>query len=207
MNVTAKPVQLPRSMQLASARGRWWSQRHRGNRKDNLREGGDNDSGEVARVELRRYEAYLAGVSARFIRKPGSYHIAQQDDGPFRQTASELVDLFNDTLPSVRYAREVRTAFNEGIQNIYNSPSLHCVEEITRTVRTAIVRVERNPELVEGSPNQPSRPSRDPKKVFIIHGHDEAKRRELEAMLRTQFQLTPIVLADQSSGGAKTVIS
>ncbi|MGL3210945.1 TIR domain-containing protein [Bradyrhizobium sp. BR 1433] len=46
----------------------------------------------------------------------------------------------------------------------------------------------------------------DAKKVFIIHGHDEAKRRELESLLSNEFNLTPIVLALQPNTGANTII-
>ncbi len=39
------------------------------------------------------------------------------------------------------------------------------------------------------------------KKVFIIHGHNEAKRRELETMLKSRFGLEPIVLSEQPDQG------
>src|SRR5690625_70922 len=44
------------------------------------------------------------------------------------------------------------------------------------------------------------------KKVFIIHGHDEARRRELEDILQNDFNLEPIVLEDQPSRGSSTII-
>lgn len=37
--------------------------------------------------------------------------------------------------------------------------------------------------------------------VFVVHGHAEAKRRELKALLRDDLQLEPIVLVDLESGG------
>ena len=39
------------------------------------------------------------------------------------------------------------------------------------------------------------------KKIFIIHGHHEAKRRELESLLKDKFNLTPIVLSEQPNIG------
>ena len=39
------------------------------------------------------------------------------------------------------------------------------------------------------------------KNIFIIHGHDEAKRRELESLLKDRFNLNPIVLLDQPDQG------
>ena len=44
------------------------------------------------------------------------------------------------------------------------------------------------------------------KNVFIIHGHNEAKRRELEKLLKEQFGLNPIVLLDKANEGL-TIIS
>lgn len=37
--------------------------------------------------------------------------------------------------------------------------------------------------------------------IFIIHGHDESKRRELEMILKERFDLKPIVLSDKPSQG------
>ncbi|MBE7033442.1 MAG: hypothetical protein E7406_04355 [Ruminococcaceae bacterium] len=41
----------------------------------------------------------------------------------------------------------------------------------------------------------------DSKDIFIIHGHNEAKRRELEALIKEKFNLNPIVLAEQPDQG------
>lgn len=45
----------------------------------------------------------------------------------------------------------------------------------------------------------------DPKKIFVVHGHDEVARRELVELLEEELHLEPIVLMDEASGG-KTVI-
>jgi predicted nucleotide-binding protein len=154
---------------------------------------------------LRSYEVELAGVVKRFNRTPGSIDIARGDEDRFRQVAGELIDLFNDTLPRLRYAPQLVHEFEQG--TLYHSPSLHCVQEFTRIVRQAVIRVERTPDIVGRTASRTSsRTARDPKKVFIIHGHDEAKRRELEAMLTAQFGLVPIVLAEQPNAGANTII-
>ncbi len=39
------------------------------------------------------------------------------------------------------------------------------------------------------------------KKVFIIHGHSEAKRRELKELLKDKFHLVPIILSEQPDQG------
>jgi len=119
--------------------------------------------------------------------------------------AGELIDLFNDALPRLRYAPQLVHELEQG--TLYHSPSLHCVQEFARIVRQAIIRIERSPDIVDRTATRTKRSTvRDPKKVFIIHGHDEAKRRELEAMLAAQLGLVPIVLADQPNAGANTII-
>lgn len=42
--------------------------------------------------------------------------------------------------------------------------------------------------------------------VFIIHGRDEAKWRELKEIVQSEFRLNPIVLMLQPNAGAETVI-
>lgn len=44
------------------------------------------------------------------------------------------------------------------------------------------------------------------KNIFIIHGRDEAKWRELKDLLISEFQLNPIVLMEQPDQGCNTVI-
>lgn len=58
--------------------------------------------------------------------------------------------------------------------------------------RKAIIR-ERKKELEKGINNS--------KNIFVIHGHDEAKRRELVSLLKDRFNLNPIVLLEQPDQG------
>lgn len=39
------------------------------------------------------------------------------------------------------------------------------------------------------------------KKIFIIHGHDEAKLRELKDLIKNELELTPIILSEQPDKG------
>lgn len=43
------------------------------------------------------------------------------------------------------------------------------------------------------------------RKIFLIHGHNEAKRRELKEIIE-KFDLVPLVLLDESDGGVRTII-
>ena len=49
--------------------------------------------------------------------------------------------------------------------------------------------------------------TRDPSKVFIIHGHDEIARLQLEKMLKEEFKLKPIVIQDNPNESFDTIIS
>ena len=42
-------------------------------------------------------------------------------------------------------------------------------------------------------------------KVFIIHGHEEAKRRELKELLRDDLKLEPVVVIDEPNQGATLI--
>jgi predicted nucleotide-binding protein len=158
--------------------------------------------------ELKGYEAKLSGIADRFVRNPGDYHILRSDDGPFREMAMTLYDLLRDTLGKQRYAQEVGAAYDEGLNNFTRSPSLHSVEEIIRVLRVAITRIERNPQIVfrPSTTETISRPPPDPKRVFVIHGHDEAKRRELGTLLSGRLGLIPVILSEQPDEGCSTLI-
>jgi Predicted nucleotide-binding protein containing TIR-like domain len=43
-------------------------------------------------------------------------------------------------------------------------------------------------------------------RVFIVHGHSEAKRRELKDFLKNELNLDPIVLMDEPDEGSTTII-
>ena len=42
--------------------------------------------------------------------------------------------------------------------------------------------------------------------IFIIHGRDEAKWRELKDLVKSELRLNPIVLLEQADAGCKTVV-
>jgi predicted nucleotide-binding protein len=156
--------------------------------------------------ELRRYDEELAGIEQRFVHTPNNISIARKDDDPFRQLAMTLYDLLKDTMPGQRYAQEAGQAYADGISNYLSSPSLHSVQEIRRVVRVTIARIERNPGIVGPKQGALTRSQPHPKKIFIIHGHDEAKRRELKALLSERLGLIPIVLSEQPDEGCSTII-
>jgi len=71
-------------------------------------------------------------------------------------------------------------------------------------LRAALTRFKRNPGLIVRKKAVESLRHRE--NVFIIHGRDEAKWRELKDILKSEFRLNPIVLNEQPDAGCKTVI-
>lgn len=154
--------------------------------------------------EVKRYESEVARILARFNRTRDGIHIADGDDALIRQFARELSDLFDDGLGRNSYSTQIVSEFNNGIDNMYGSPSYHSVENILATIRAASTRLARNPELLERKKAEENLRQRE--NVFIIHGRDEAKWRELKDILKSEFRLNPIVLGEQPDAGCKTVI-
>jgi len=154
--------------------------------------------------ELKRYEHELSGILGRFTRSRDGIHIGQGDDPTFRQYVRELIDLFNDTLGQNSYSRQVAGEFNDGVANFTRSPSYKSVENILAVVRAALTRFTRNPELLVRKKAEDALRHRE--NVFVIHGRDEAKWRELKDILKSEFRLNPIVLLEQPDAGCKTVI-
>ena len=71
-------------------------------------------------------------------------------------------------------------------------------------IRAGVTRFDRSPELLVRRKGEESLRHRE--NVFIVHGRDEAKWRELKDILKSQFKLNPIVLLEQPDAGCKTVI-
>ena len=155
-------------------------------------------------AELKRYEGEIAGILSRFSHNPDGINIGRGDDPLFRQYVRELVDLFNDVLGSNAYSAQIVGEFNEGISNFIGSPSYKSVENILSVVRASLTRLNRNPDLMARKKAEDALRLRE--NVFVIHGRDEAKWRELKEILKSEFRLNPIVLLEQPDAGCKTVI-
>jgi predicted nucleotide-binding protein len=155
--------------------------------------------------ELQRYERELAAILNRFRSSSSSgLHMASGDDPKFRQYVRELVDLFNDALGRNSYSSQIADEANEGVRNWLSSPSYRSVENILAVVRAAMTRLNRNPDLLKRRRAEQSLRHRE--NVFIIHGRNEAKWRELKDIVKSQFRLNPIVLMEEPEIGSETVI-
>ncbi|MDK9718811.1 MAG: nucleotide-binding protein [Trichlorobacter sp.] len=153
---------------------------------------------------LRRYEGNLAGILSRFTHTSDGIYISHGDDPLFRQYVQELVDLFNDVLGDNVYSAQIVGEFNEGVTNYIDSPSYKSVENILSLIRASSTRLTRNPSLMARKKSEEVLCRRE--NVFVIHGRDEAKWRELKDILKSEFRLNPIVLLEQPDAGCKTVI-
>jgi predicted nucleotide-binding protein len=154
--------------------------------------------------EIKRYESELAGILSRFTHTRDGIDIAREDDPIFRQYVRELVDLFNDALGENSYSIQIVAEFNDGIRNYVGSPSFKGVENILSIVRAALTRFTKRPELLVRKDAEANLRHRE--NVFLIHGRDEAKWRELKDILKSEFRLNPIVLLEQPDAGCRTVI-
>ena len=155
-------------------------------------------------ADLKKYESELAGILSRFTQSHDGIHIGRHDDPIFRQYVQELIDLFNDVLGQRNYSSQVAEEFNDGISNFIGSPSYKSVENILSVVRAALTRFARNPELLMRKKAEDALRHRE--NVFIIHGRDEAKWRELKDILKSELKLNPIVLLEQPDAGCQTLI-
>ena len=154
-------------------------------------------------AEFERYESELSRIYASFDRTRDGIHIGKGDDPLYRQYVRELIDFYNDTLGSNTYSVQIADEFNNGFGYL-GSPSLKGVENVRGVVRASLTRLRRNPDFLVRRKAEES--LRQKENVFIIHGRDEAKWRELKDIIQSEFRMNPIVLAQQPDAGCKTVI-
>jgi predicted nucleotide-binding protein len=154
-------------------------------------------------AEVERYETELTRIHASFKRTRDGIYIANGDEPLYRQYVRELVDLYSDALGKNSYSAQIAHEFQIGFGYL-GSPSLKGVENVLAVVRASLTRLHRNPELLGQKQVQESTRKRE--NIFVIHGRDEAKWRELKDIIQTEFRLNPIILMQQPDAGAKTVI-
>lgn len=154
-------------------------------------------------AELKRYETELSRILSNFNHTREGIYIERNDDPLFRQYVREILDLYNDALGTNVYSQQIATEFNSSF-GYRSSPSFKGVENILATLRASLTRLNRNPDLLVRKQAQEA--LRLKQNIFIVHGRDEAKRRELKDILKSEFRLNPIVLLEQPDKGCKTII-
>ena len=146
-------------------------------------------------AEFERYESELSRILANFKRTRDGIYIGKGDDPLYRQYVRELIDFYNDTLGSNAYSAQIVHEYSNGFGYL-GAPSLKGVENVLGVVRASMTRLRRNPNLLV----------RRKENIFLIHGRDEAKWRELKDIVQSEFRLNPIILVQQPDAGCKTVI-
>jgi predicted nucleotide-binding protein len=154
-------------------------------------------------AEIERYETELFRIYSSFKHTRDGIYIAEGDDALYRQYVLELIDLYKDALGLNSYSVQIAHEFKYGIEYT-GMPSLKGVENVLGVVRASLTRFRRNPDLLVTRKAQESTLKRE--NLFIIHGRDEAKWRELKDIVLTEFRLNPIILRQQPNAGAETVI-
>lgn len=154
-------------------------------------------------AEFERYEAELARILGGFRRTQDGIYIGNDDDPLYRQYVRELIDLYDDVFGPNPYSKRIISEFNNGFGYL-GLPSFKGVENILGIVRASLTRLRRKPELLIQRKAEES--LRKKENVFVIHGRDEAKWRELKDIIQSEFRLNPIVLLQQPDAGCKTVI-
>jgi len=153
--------------------------------------------------EFGRYEIELTRIHSSFNRTRDGIHIATGDERLYKQYVQELIDLYNDAFGRNHYTAQIAHEYQNGFGYL-DSPSLNGVESVLGIVRASLTRLRRNPDLLIRTKAQEG--LRKKENVFIIHGRDEAKWRELKDIVHTEFRLNPIILMQQPDTGSKTVI-
>jgi len=154
-------------------------------------------------AEIERYNTELSGILTRFKETREGLYISPKDDPLYRQYVRELVDLYNDALGQNVYSRQIAAEYTNGFGYL-GCPSFKGVENVLSVVRASLTRLHRNPELLTQKKVQEA--LRHKENIFIIHGRDEAKWRELKDIIKSTFRLNPIVLIEQPDAGCKTIV-
>jgi predicted nucleotide-binding protein len=158
---------------------------------------------DIVIAELERYETELSRILGGFKRTSDGIYIGPGDDPLYRQYVRELVDLYNDALGPNVNSRRLLAEFSNGF-GMDGAPSFKGVENVLSVVKASLTRLRRSPDLLAKKQSQESLRHRE--NIFIIHGRDEAKWRELKDIVRSEFRLNPIVLMEQPETGCTTVI-
>lgn len=98
---------------------------------------------------LDRYSDELRAILSRFTDSHDSLLIKDSDQGKLSQITLELSDLLEDALGNNDYSPMIINAYNQGLDNYYESSSYASIERIVSIVAAVKTRAENNPALVE----------------------------------------------------------
>jgi predicted nucleotide-binding protein len=152
---------------------------------------------------LQEYIEAFQRIQSRVFTNRDIAYLYPDDDLDWRQKALEIRDFLTDTLGPNVYSAQILDYYTKGMLAT-GTPSRKSVQDTIGVLKAVITRLQRNPGLLERRAATASIPSN--KNVFLIHGRDEGKWRELKDILRDKFQLNPIVLNEQPDAGCSTLV-
>jgi len=154
---------------------------------------------------LEDYKKEFMGILVNYIDTPsGALTMRYEDESTYKQKIIEIKDFFDDILGENKYSREIDKTYISGMNNYINSPSYSSVESVVSIISAAITRIKRNRDIIIKK-NKEKNDDTIKENVFIIHGKDEAKWRELKDIIKDNFNLKPIILSEQPDTGATII--
>jgi len=154
---------------------------------------------------LEDYKKEFMGILVNYIDTPsGALTMRYEDEPIYKQKIIEIKDFLNDILGENEYVREINQTYLLGMKNFLNSPSYSSVENVISIISAAITRIKRNKSTIMKQ-NIKTNDETIKENVFIIHGKDEARWRELKDIMKGDFNLKPIILSEQPDTGATII--
>jgi len=153
---------------------------------------------------LKDYREDFNNILNRFIHTSNGIHMRTSDRSSYEKDIIELKDFINDILGKNKYVYEIEKAYIDGLNNFLRSPSYRSVEQIISIIDALITRIQRNKDIVKKKEKKISKRINE-ENVFIIHGKDEARWREIKDIIKDDFNLKPIILSEQPDTGATII--
>lgn len=153
---------------------------------------------------LENYKKKFMGILDNYVDTYSDGLDMRYDDEPiYKQKIIEIKDFLNDILGENKYVKEIDQTYILGMKNFLNSPSHRSVENVISIISAAITRIERNKNIIKQ--NKEINDETIKENVFIIHGKNEARWRELKDIIKDDFNLKPIILSEQPDTGATII--
>ena len=154
---------------------------------------------------LEDYKKEFMGILVNYVDTPSSaLTMRYEDESIYEQKIIEIKDFFDDILGENKYSREIDKTYISGMNNYISSPSYSSVESVVSIISAAITRIKRNRNIIFKK-NKEINDDTIKENVFIIHGKDEARWRELKDIIKDDFNLKPIILSEQPDTGATII--
>ena len=163
------------------------------------------DSNKILKI-LKDYKLGFTSIVNLYIHTSDGIHMKSSDRSSYEKNIIELIDFINDTLGENKYdyVNKIKKTYSDGLNNFLSSPSYRSVEQIICIIDALITRIQRNKDLIQKKEKRINEKIIK-ENVFIIHGKDEARWRELKDIIKENLNLKPIILSEQPDTGATII--